>query len=521
MGIKSSLGSALAAPVAHEAVGEALTPDPSPVRVWSREQNEIFGWFGEPREDQQNLVIVARAGTGKTTTIIEGVNRAPEEFVLVTSFGRKIMEELDRRLKRPGAEAKTLHSLGLTMVRRHWPRMPVAKGFDRTEQITDWGVRAWEKEIGEKIPFGIRRLIGQIHTKAREVIPFALNHDRMVELMLRFDLVPDEAFRRYPMEKVAELATLAAVAAAKTPPTKEVGIDFADMIFLPLRHNLTARDYQLGVCDEAQDMNMAQLELFERSIDGRICVVGDDRQAIYGFRGADCKSLSRLQEKLAAKELPLKTTYRCGHQIVGYAKTLVPDFVAGQNNPEGEIMRSTFTDMLNTAEEGDFILSRLNAPLVAITYALLRRGVRAKMAGKKDVGDAITKILSKLKVSDATPIETTLELLHAWERRQCGKYAAYQQDDLIERCHDQCGVLYAVAEECETTGEMLEQCERLFTDESGPQVLCSSVHKAKGLEANKVFVLMGTLYPRGETPEEVNIHYVAATRAKETLVLVA
>lgn len=521
MGTRSSLARPLGAPVAVEEVREAQPPAPSAERVWSDEQRDIFDWFEHPQDGEENLVVVARAGTGKTTTIVEGTNRAPEEFVLVAAFNKRIADELNLRIQRPGAEAKTLHSLGYNMVRRQWPKMGVARGFERAEQITDWGVKDWEDLIKEKVPFGIRRLIGQIHTKAREIIPFALTHQRVLELMFRFELLPDENFRRYPPEKVAELAALAAVTAARVPPTREVGIDYADMIFLPLRHNLTARDYQLGIVDEAQDMSMAQLELFERSIDGRICVVGDDRQAIYGFRGADSKSLSRLKEKLHAKELPLKTTYRCGHSIVGYAQKLVPDFVAGANNGEGEMMRVTYTEMLTMAAPGDFVLSRLNAPLVAVVYGLLRRGVRAKMAGR-DISKAITAILAKLKVSHATPIEETLEKLHAWEKKQCGKYAAYQQDDLIDRCHDQCGVLYAVAEECETTGDLLTQCERLFTDDDEQnQVLCSTVHKAKGLEANRVFVLMGTLYPRGETLEEVNIHYVAATRAKQTLVLVA
>lgn len=520
MGIRSSLATGPAALESTTDEGRVQLATPSAKFIPSPEQEAIFDWFEHPRAEDPNLVVVARAGTGKTTTIIRGIDRAPEEFVLVTSFNRRIIDEVNARMTRPGAEAKTLHSLGYTMVRRQWARMGVAKGFDRTEQITNWGVAAWEQEVKEKVPFGIRRLIGQIHTKAREIIPFALNHERITQLMFRFDLVPDEAFRDYPVEKVAELAALACVAATKNPPTRDVGIDYADMIFLPLRWDLTARDYHLGVVDEAQDMSMAQLELFERSIQGRICIVGDDRQAIYGFRGADSKALARLTNKLNAKELPLKTTYRCGHNIVEYAQNLVPDFEAGEKNPDGVILELAYTDMLNTMEPGDFVLSRLNAPLVACVYALLKRGVRAKIAGRDDVGKAITKILGKLKVSQVTPIETTLELLEAWERKQCAKYAAYSQDDLIERCHDQCGVLYAVAEECETTGDLLEQCEKLFAGDDEGQVVASTIHKAKGLEARRVAVLMDTLYTRGDSEEEQNIEYVAVTRAKEELIFV-
>jgi DNA helicase-2/ATP-dependent DNA helicase PcrA len=64
------------------------------------------------------------------------------------------------------------------------------------------------------------------------------------------------------------------------------------MIYLPLAWNLTAKDYQLVVVDEAQDMTAAQLEIAQRVCNGRICVVGDDRQAIYGFRGATAVQLT-------------------------------------------------------------------------------------------------------------------------------------------------------------------------------------------------------------------------------------
>jgi superfamily I DNA/RNA helicase len=62
----------------------------------------------------------------------------------------------------------------------------------------------------------------------------------------------------------------------------------------------------------------------------------------------------------------------------------------------------------------------------------------------------------------------------------------------------------------------------MFAEGRGPAIVCSSVHKAKGLEARRVFVLTETLYCQGKriNQEERNIHYVAITRAKEVLVLV-
>src|SRR5207249_57292 len=84
-----------------------------------------------------NFVVRARAGTGKTTTIIEGVNRAPEQSILLCAFNKKIAEELNRQLNNPRAEAKTLHSLGLQMIRREWRGIPVASNNVHAESLTD------------------------------------------------------------------------------------------------------------------------------------------------------------------------------------------------------------------------------------------------------------------------------------------------------------------------------------------------------------------------------------------------
>jgi DNA helicase-2/ATP-dependent DNA helicase PcrA len=307
------------------------------------------------------------------------------------------------------------------------------------------------------------------------------------------------------------------------PPSYDVGIDYADMIYLPLAWDLTSRDYQLVVVDEAQDMTAAQLEIAERMCEGRICVVGDDRQAIYGFRGADSNSLNRLKAKLGALELPLNTTYRCGTAIVAHAQRLVPDIQAGPDNPAGIVDACTPAELITLVRPGDFVLSRLNAPLVSITLRLLRNGVRATMAGR-DIGSGVVAILKKLKVTDHTPLSSVQSLVEAWERKTIAKLAAYGQTEDMDRIRDQADVLYAFIMDADTTKEMFNKLDTLFTNVDGEPtagaVLCSSVHKAKGLEAGHVYVLMDTLYRRGRTQEEMNVEYVAVTRAKAHLTLV-
>src|SRR5882672_9190474 len=96
---------------------------------WSTEQLAIFDWFEGPceRTEQQlaHLIVRARAGSGKTSSVIEGVNRAPETSILLCAFNKQIALELNLRLDNPNAEAKTLHAVGMQAIQRMWPRMGV------------------------------------------------------------------------------------------------------------------------------------------------------------------------------------------------------------------------------------------------------------------------------------------------------------------------------------------------------------------------------------------------------------
>ena len=485
-------------------------------RVWSDQQQSIFDWFEKKAGNvgfpcNPNLIVRARAGCGKTTTIIEGVNRAPEDFILVCAFNKRSAEELSTRITNPSCEAKTLHSLGFTAIRRQWSRISVSKGTTRADFLTD--------QCAKDAPKQIRKMISNLHTKVRDMgVPLTFGDVQRTALF--FDLVPDDGWGTYDLTYVVNAAIGAAEHASRIEPRLDVGIDFADMIYLPLAWNLLTPDYHLVVVDEAQDMTMAQLTMAQRSCSGRICVVGDDRQAIYGFRGADSGSLDRLKHELSAVELPLVTTYRCAQSIVRKAQGLVPDIQAGSGNPEGIVDVLSLPEALQQVSGGQFILSRINAPLVSITLSLIRQKKRARMAGR-DIGAGIRALLNKLtKGNTYQPIDTMLEALQVWESKTVTRLANYGQLELVDRCHDQADTIRALAEDTDeqTVAGLISTLDWLFEDEHDTTtIVCSSVHKAKGLEADRVYVLMESLYRRGVTDEERNIHYVATTRAKSHL----
>lgn len=535
-----------ARPSAFKAADPEEAPPAKVARVnrnWSDQQQDIFNWFQSGAgatgiygaHGCGHLVVRARAGTGKTTTIIEGVNQAPESDILLCAFNKKIAEELNSRLDNPNAEAKTLHSVGFGAIRKMWRGISVAKSTTRADYLTD-------QVCGMQCPRPVGRLVSQLHTKGRDMLPIEPTFKELRDLCLFFDLAPDDDWAatqraaRYPGENrprdmkkaptydldyVVGRALAAMLFAAKTEPTFDIGIDFADMIYLPLVWNLLSPDYEMVVIDEAQDLTVAQITIAQRICRGRICVVGDDKQAIYAFRGADTGSLDRLRTELDAGELPLVTTYRCCQAVVRRAQTLVPDIEAAESNPEGIVDEASYDQMLKDAQPGDFILSRLNAPLVSTTLRLLKQGKRARMAGR-DIGAGISAILRKIGMKGSSTIEDVLKRLTAWETKTVTRLATYNQQELIERCRDQADMIRALAEDAEDSEDLTNRIEWLFTDEveDSSLILCSSVHKAKGLEADRVWILQETLYLRGPSQEEDNIYYVATTRAKSHLTMV-
>ena len=272
-------------------------------------------------------------------------------------------------------------------------------------------------------------------------------------------------------------------------------------------------------------MNISQLLLAQAVCvkGGRIFVVGDDKQAIYGFRGADSNSLDRLKTELNAKELGLTVTYRCPQKVVAIAQQYVPDFHAAPTAPLGEVIHLPVDAILATAAGGDFILSRTNKELVTVCFALLRAGKRAKIQGK-DVGKGLLSLVKKLDPADLADLARKLE---SWVQQEISRAAKKSQsaaEAIAERARDQAGMLVEFASQSGSVSELQQKILDLF-DECDPSrdpfIVCSSTHKAKGLEANRVFVLTSTYFKsRGDAQEETNLYYVAITRAKQVLYLV-
>lgn len=491
----------------------------------SAQQEAINAWFSKdaPNADD-HLIVRARAGCGKTTTILNGVKLAPERSILICAFSKIIQEELLRQLGPgfPHITAKTLHAVGFACVRRFRERIRVDFTSERADKLTD-------NVCGVGAPDAIKRLVSKLHTKGREIAPHAKVVGDLTSIMITFECEPDDQWSgtafdaRYIEQKALEAMELASqVRSGET-------IDGSDMIYLPVRNHWLMPEYDLVVVDECQDMTTAQLEIAQGVLkpNGRIALVGDNRQAIFGFRGADSGSLDRLKNELNAAELGLTTTYRCGRSIVALAQAIVPDFEAGPNNPEGEVSSLALECLVHAAGPGDFILSRVNAPLVGTAMQLLRAGKRTRVAGR-DIGAGLKALINKLK---GKSVPDLLGKIESWCWRETHRHEAQMSKATngkkkaiqakIEAVRDQADMMISLADGARNVNEVVERITGLFTDDglgAAGMITCSSVHRAKGLEADRVFVLADTL--RNTNEDEDNIRYVAFTRAKRSLVLV-
>jgi superfamily I DNA/RNA helicase len=486
-----------------------------PSRPWSPQQ---IAFFQNMAEGAGHTVLDARAGCGKTTTILEGVNYVPETFrqILFVAFNKVIAEELKTRIRNPRASARTLHSLGNGIVFKVWGRTQVDDRRGHKLALRASGLR--------NPPSGLIPAIAKLAALGKNMAPFA-DVGQLMEIASAFGLAGDlEDVQWASREETWNTEMLASAAAeAMLLATERDGyIDYDDMIFLPVRMKWVRPQFDMVLVDECQDMNATQI-ILARGVckaNGRIIVVGDPHQAIYAFRGADSGSMGRLEKELGATRLGLTTTYRCPKKIVDIAQKIVPDFQAAPEAPEGIVRHLSSDKVCDEAAPGDFILSRKNAPLAAFCLTLLRMGKRAVIRGR-DIGRSLVRIVEKM---EATTIVELIDNLGEWETATVNNLVAEDTDEAkIELVQDQAATIRNLCEGLVHVAELKDRLSNLFSENNvASSIVCSSIHKSKGLESNRVYLLADTLYPRGRTGEEErNIHYVGVTRAKRELVIVA
>ncbi len=424
------------------------------------------------------VLLLAGAGSGKTTVLTRRVARLmdgfPEDGILALTFTRDAAEEMETRLRgllgNRAAQAAfptigTFHAFAFSLIRGacmgipNWERL----GFSTRPGLADPKSRsAWLQ--GEKKKQGIAAPLESLREWVAK--PFTMDQDHEV----REGTTPAEAMFPSARRDLRERFR------AHLFSSGQLGFD--DMVDLAIRllrnapevHAKILARYRHILVDEFQDTSTDQLELV-KLLTGPVpslFLVGDDDQAIYGFRGADPGNIKAALAHFPKMEIiKLETNYRSSAAIVAYANSVFRDKPA---------------ELRKRLEAGCF---RGKAPVRSVAH---RNGA-----------DQATWMIAEMK------------RLRAQEGLAWGEMAVLFRLNVLEPYYR-------------------SMLTRLAGEDAAREVILSTVHAAKGLEYPAVFFAGledGLLpYRSGKEPlapdrlaEERRIFYVGVTRAQRFLYL--
>lgn len=311
-------------------------------------------------------------------------------------------------------------------------------------------------------------------------------------------------------------------------------VDYTDMIWLPnvLYCKPWGTQYDYIFVDEAQDLNIAQRELIFKcqKMGTRYIFAGDSNQAIYAFSGASPEAFKFLQSLPNTVSLPLSISYRCAKNIVKFAQNYVPIIEYKNDAIDGEVL---YNVPFENVQDGDMILCRNNSPLMKLYSELLKLDKKCFIRGK-DIGD---NLIALLKSTKQTELNVSMNkdgvfvrlYNHLFETRdkvmtQLGiSRKDAMESTICSELLDKIKALEILSENINDIDELSKKIKGIFSDKKKEGIALSTIHKAKGLEANNVYIACRSLMPSKsatkdwQIEQEKNLIYVAYTRAKDKL----
>lgn len=261
--------------------------------------------------------------------------------------------------------------------------------------------------------------------------------------------------------------------------------------------------YEIIYLDEAQDTNSCVLDIISKQNKSKIVLVGDEHQQIYAWRG----SVNAMKE-FEAETAYLSKSFRFGQNVADLANVIInKDFLVGHEDIETEVER--FSDI----EGQHTILYRTNTALLFDAVDYLDEGKIVNL--EFDVVD-FTRYL-----------ESAMYLFHGEMKKvkheNLLSYTCW--DDLVYEASIENGELARVAYIMES-GQYEQILDILKEHDNcdNPDLILTTAHKSKGREWD--VVVLADDYPSpldregryiGLSPEETNLLYVAATRARKRL----
>lgn len=482
---------------------------------------------------KSRVVVEAGAGAGKTSTIVAAAKAMPRGRGMLTVFNKMMAEETKPRLAGTGCEASTLHSVA-------W-RSPVAEPFKRAGGArlnVMLPARDAAEAVGIRGPVNISREIGDTQRNAvgdilkdwvarycqsaneeisakhfpratlKEFLPAELG--KKAEEQPSWFAMVARAYASALEPHVGRLWDLMSKPDGDFPTTHDVYLK----LFVMSRPRIE-RDYVM--LDEAQDANPIMLEFMRLAAEqgAQTVYVGDSHQQMYSWRGA----VDALRQIDADVRLRLTQSFRFGPEVAAVANAILGDMLHSDFRLIGAGRPSRVVDEM---AEPTAVVCRTNAKAIEMALAAREAGVKAGlcMNPKELIREVDT--LERFQANGRT------------DARRYRRFASY--DEMLEAVeHGDAPDLKILLD---LIGEHNFDGTRMILSEvavgktpgeigqSGAQTVFLTGHASKGLQFRNVqlgddFKGMAKLdaTPGANRSEELNILYVATTRAQEGLCL--
>ncbi|MFC6662509.1 UvrD-helicase domain-containing protein [Deinococcus multiflagellatus] len=492
-----------------------------------------------------NLLIEATAGSGKTSLLemiaeqlielgwLDGTGRA-----LFLAFSKDIVKELQTRLPQQ-VTIRTINSLGYLICREQLPSCDFQPKKYEVLLRDAVGNRRYSRQVAAQVH---ERLDACVRITMSHLLPLGIDRASWCQTMDEFD-VPVQG-----MEDDLYGLTMEVVRRGMSDVAERGIVSFLDQVYAPWFFGWRLKQpFRFLLVDEAQDLSRGQQAVVQAACDERslVIAVGDASQAVFSFSGSDRHSLRRLGDTFQATRFPLSVTYRCPQRHVALASPYTSVIEAAPGARLGTLDDISGEEFLSLVQPGDLVLCRVNAPLVRWCFRLAQAGRPSHVKGR-DVARSLVALARDAATWDgqrshreqaddalvlhAVTFETQLASLHAFNVARLRAEAERQGRDPDMReanAYDRVKALLVILQEGkpDTLGALTQQIRALF--QSGKDsVTLSSVHRAKGLEADRVYILEPDLMPHPSARTEAALEaehavlFVAYTRAKRSLLFV-
>lgn len=489
---------------------------------FSDEQNAIFDYA---EHGILNLIIQAVAGAGKTTTLIECAKRmGDDKSILLLAHNRSTRDALKQKIAdKKNVKVYTLHGLAWRMFTEH---------FDFHPTIDDDKYRKYINANINEISSEEFKSLSAPTKMAYKANVFDLINKARHNLKQSEKEIKKLATKKYGMTLIADECKMVSDV-LKWGLTQTSVVDYQDLLWFPSEFGYFTKKYLADIImlDEAQDASMAQQDIVSRCFkrNTRLFSFGDKDQTINSWCGSDTEAFEHLKDssmfRRDSKELPLTTNYRCGKKIIEYAKKYTTNNIhAREDAQDGSV---NFNVSLRTAKDGDMVLCRNIAPLMGVYRECVSLGKKVYFRGEE--------LGKTLKISaDCSDGKTIPEIIKSMKKRLIFTWDLLSSEAGVDKREamtnpiiisilDTIKTMENLPKTVDTRNDLEKFINDIFSDEGKEGIQLSTIHRAKGLEADNVFVICPSLLPSKlavmdwEIEEEKHLQYVMCTRPKNNL----